>query len=190
MKRNLNYKEEILKIININGGCITGFLKLQKMGDFHSTTLQNHLLEMAERNQIIITKSKVGRKWTKYCAITPHYGFKLKKEDRTIIKIRRLKEKTSSYEKRVVLVSNIVKIAFNKFKNIFLGQLSSKLLENYPIVPGELNHAKRHYWYIIQNEFKELKESDRRRIINSMFESNPEKCIWEKIENSELIKVA
>lgn len=181
--KNHNYNEKILEIIDTNGGCFTGFLRLQEIGNFHSTTLQNHLLEMEKHNKIIINKPKVGRKRTKYCRIKPSYKFRLKLEDRYIQKIRKLKEKALTHEKSLLFRSNIVKIAFNKYKNIFLGELSSKLLNDYPVDSRELNIAKRHYWSIIWDELEDLKESDIRRIINSLYEDSPERLLWKNIKN-------
>ena len=180
--KNLNYKEEILKIIITNGGCFTGFNKLKKIGNFHTTTLQNHLLEMEKQNLITINKSKLGRTPTEYCQIIPHYGIILKLEDRYIKKIEKLKKLDLTPKDRLMLGSNLVKIAFNKYKNIILGELSSKFVDDYPAVPYDLKNAKRHYLSIIKNELVELNESDRRRILNSLYEESSEKEIWKYIQ--------
>lgn len=177
-----NYREEILKIIDTWGGRFTGFNKLQKIGNFHSTSLQNHLLEMEKQNLITITKFKDGKTRTQYCRITPHYGLQLKLDDRIIEKIRRLREKALTYEESLILGGSIVRIAFNKYKNIILGELSSKFID-YPVDPHKLKDGKKHYWFIIMDELEKFRETDRRRIINSLWEDEPDKWILKSIEN-------
>ncbi len=175
-----NYREEILKIIKDHGGCFKGFNRLQKIGKFHSTSLQNNLDELEHQNKIKITRSKLGRGWTKFCLIKSHFGYKLKISDSVINKIRKLRIGTSD-EEFLFLTSCIVRIAFNRSKNIILGKLSYRLVDDYPIDTQELKTVQEHYWHIMANELKKLTEYNRRRVINSLYEENPEKAMLQKI---------
>jgi len=177
-----DYKEEILKILKNHGGCVTGFNNLQRIGKFHSTSLLNNLEELEAQNKINIKKSKIGIMWSKFCIIKKHFGFKLKINDLEINKIRKLKDENSTYEEKLFLNTCIIRISFNKCKNLILGDLASKLLDDYPMDKKELRYSKEHYFLVMANELNELRESDRRRIINSLYEENPEKVILHEIK--------
>jgi len=184
-----NYKEEILKILKENGGCFTGFNKFRRVGGFHATSLQNNLDEMEHQNKIKITRSKLSRGWTKFCLIKPHFADKLKLSDSGINKIKKLREKASTNEEFLFLTRCIIRIVFNRSKNIILGKLSYNLVDNYPMDEKELIDSQEHYWHLLVNELEKLKEPDRRRMINSLYEENPERSILRQINEMKLKKL-
>jgi len=172
-----NYKEEILEILKENGGCFTGFNKLRRKGGFHSTSLQNNIEELKHQNKINIISSKLGRGWTEFCLIKPHFGLKLKLSENSINKIKKLRKKATTEEEFFFLTRCIVLIAFTISKNIILGKLANNLIDNYPMDEKELRYSQEKFWHLMIKELKILEGGDRRRIINSLYEENPEKDI-------------
>lgn len=175
-----NYKEEIIKIIKMNGGYIKGFNKLRRIGNFHTNMLQLHLEELESQNIITIIKSKSGRKYTKYYLIKPHFGFKIRLNERDIQRILQLKHNAETHEEKIIYTGNLIHLVFHKYQNIVVGKLCSKLLDNYPMSYKDLKIVEERYWNIILNALNELKERDGRRILNSLFERYPKMSILEK----------
>lgn len=181
-----NYEEKIIEILKKHGGGFRGFNKLQKLGGFHSTSLQNALEKLEHQNKIKITRSKVGRGWTEFRLIKPHFGFKLSMNDGLLRKLIKMKKNTLANDQKFFLTQNIMNITFNKSKNLILGRLSYELLDDYPMNSKELREFQKHYWHIMVKELKDLKESDGRKLINSFYEQNPEKEILQALEIEKL----
>ena len=70
MKRD--YVEEITDILEKYNGCVTGFNKLRKLGNFHRTALTEYLKGMEDKNLIEVTK--INKQVKRYCL--PSFDFK------------------------------------------------------------------------------------------------------------------
>lgn len=180
---NRNYKEEIISIIQENGGKLIGFNKLKELGHFHSSCLSNHLNELYTQNRIMIEPSESGRKHTTYSIMKSHYGSKIKINDNQINKIEKILENNLPESQKVYLVGCILRICIPKIRNIPLGELLVDLVDNYPSPKDELRDAKKHYMTIMKRNLRRLHEPDRRNLLNLLFEIEQPRQILEQAKN-------
>ena len=170
-----NYQTEILKILKTNGGCITGFNRLLKMGNFHPNTLAKYLKEMSKQKLITITKTDVRNKQRRYCIINLDIENSFKELTADFKSIENdLAKKDLTSDEKTFLLGNYARLAFYKYQGLDAAKLYSEYVILDKIKIRAIEVERERLWEMITDTILKAPYTDRTRIIHSLFESPTE----------------
>lgn len=165
-----DYRHEILRMLNENGGCFTGFNELLLQGKFHPNTLAKYLKEMRDHNLITINKTNYRNK-QKYCIVRVEFennfndyiaDFKPIEDD--------LATKNLTWDETMLIIGNYVKLAFRKIKELNIGRFHAEYVSFDKKRLENIEKSKKRISNMIKEKITRLSPGDRERIINSLFD--------------------